>query len=162
VLLCTQATASFDMTWRLWDVETGAALLEQEGHSRPVYAVGFHPDGSLAASAGLDAFGGRGQQLGEGNTINADKCQHLEFVLETLPLQLCTCIDLKEYTEGDTMFACVYNPPVQGGCGTAGQGATFGRWRGTSSRSWQWTSPLMATTSSLAQTTTHARCATSL
>ncbi len=52
-----QATASFDLTWRLWDVETGAALLEQEGHSRAVYAVGFHPDGSLAASAGLDAVG---------------------------------------------------------------------------------------------------------
>jgi U4/U6 small nuclear ribonucleoprotein PRP4 len=52
-----QATASFDMTWRLWDAETGACLLEQEGHSRSVYAVAFHPDGSLAASAGLDAIG---------------------------------------------------------------------------------------------------------
>ena len=53
----TQATASFDMTWRLWDVETGACLSEQEGHSRPVYTVAFHPDGSLAASAGLDSIG---------------------------------------------------------------------------------------------------------
>jgi WD40 repeat protein len=52
-----QATASFDTTWRFWDVETGACLMEQEGHSRQVYAVAFHPDGSLAGSAGLDAFG---------------------------------------------------------------------------------------------------------
>ncbi len=47
------------MTWRLWDVEVGTCLLEQEGHSRAVYTVGFHPDGSLAASAGLDAIGER-------------------------------------------------------------------------------------------------------
>eukprot|EP00195_Chlamydomonas_chlamydogama_P009404 CAMPEP_0202890186 /NCGR_PEP_ID=MMETSP1392-20130828/686_1 /ASSEMBLY_ACC=CAM_ASM_000868 /TAXON_ID=225041 /ORGANISM="Chlamydomonas chlamydogama, Strain SAG 11-48b" /LENGTH=463 /DNA_ID=CAMNT_0049573717 /DNA_START=97 /DNA_END=1488 /DNA_ORIENTATION=- len=51
------ATASFDMTWRLWDVEVGCCLVEQEGHSRGVYAVGFHPDGSLVGSAGLDAIG---------------------------------------------------------------------------------------------------------
>ena len=50
-------TASFDETWRLWDVETSSCLLEQEGHSRPVYTVAFHPDGSLAASGGLDAIG---------------------------------------------------------------------------------------------------------
>ena len=51
------ATTSFDKTWRLWDVETGAELLLQEGHSRAVYTVSFHPDGSLALTAGLDAFG---------------------------------------------------------------------------------------------------------
>ncbi|EFJ41018.1 hypothetical protein VOLCADRAFT_84238 [Volvox carteri f. nagariensis] len=51
------ATASFDTTWRLWDVETGLNLLEQEGHSRAVYGVAFHPDGSLVGSAGLDAYG---------------------------------------------------------------------------------------------------------
>ena len=38
-------TASFDQTWRLWDVETGACLLEQEGHSRSVYAVAFQASG---------------------------------------------------------------------------------------------------------------------
>ena len=51
------ATASFDETWRLWDVETCSCLLEQEGHSRSVYTVAFHRDGSLAASGGLDAIG---------------------------------------------------------------------------------------------------------
>ena len=50
-------TASFDRTWRLWDVESGETLLEQEGHSRAVYGLAFHPDGSLALSGGLDAFG---------------------------------------------------------------------------------------------------------
>lgn len=55
--LVFQATASFDMTWRLWDVETGTTLLEQEGHSRAVYAVAFQPDGALAGSVGLDAIG---------------------------------------------------------------------------------------------------------
>lgn len=52
-----QATASYDQTWRLWDIETGACLMEQEGHSRAVYGVAFHPDGSLAGSVGLDAYG---------------------------------------------------------------------------------------------------------
>lgn len=48
------ATASYDRTWRLWDVERGACLCEQEGHSRAVYAVAFQGDGSLVASAGMD------------------------------------------------------------------------------------------------------------
>ena len=51
------ATASFDATWRLWDAATTACLLEQEGHSRSVYAIAFQRDGALVASAGLDAIG---------------------------------------------------------------------------------------------------------
>lgn len=57
VCCIVQATASYDMTWRLWDIETGSCLMEQEGHSRQVYSVAFHPDGSLAGSVGLDAYG---------------------------------------------------------------------------------------------------------
>ena len=38
-------------------METGENLLEQEGHSREVYAVSFQCDGSLAVSCGLDAVG---------------------------------------------------------------------------------------------------------
>ncbi|EEF32299.1 U4/U6 small nuclear ribonucleoprotein Prp4, putative [Ricinus communis] len=49
-------TTSFDKTWRLWDVDTGAELLLQEGHSRSVYGLAFHHDGSLAGSCGLDAL----------------------------------------------------------------------------------------------------------
>lgn len=51
------ASASYDYTWRLWDVETGAQLLAQEGHSKEVFAVRFQGDGSLVASGGLDAIG---------------------------------------------------------------------------------------------------------
>lgn len=50
-------TASFDGTWRLWDIESGETLLDQEGHSRAVYSLSFHPDGSLALSGGLDSYG---------------------------------------------------------------------------------------------------------
>lgn len=52
------ASASYDGTWRLWDVETSKELLLQEGHSKEVYSVAFQPDeGSLIASGGLDAIG---------------------------------------------------------------------------------------------------------
>lgn len=43
-------SASFDGTWRLWDVEMTQELLMQEGHSREVYAISFQGDGSLVAS----------------------------------------------------------------------------------------------------------------
>lgn len=51
------ASASFDMTWRLWDVETSQELLLQEGHDKEVYSVAFQCDGSLLCSAGLDSTG---------------------------------------------------------------------------------------------------------
>lgn len=44
------ASASFDTSWRLWDVATSKELLLQEGHSKEVYAVEFQEDGALAAS----------------------------------------------------------------------------------------------------------------
>lgn len=44
------ASASFDTTWRLWDVPTAKELLLQEGHSKEVYSVEFQDDGALAAS----------------------------------------------------------------------------------------------------------------
>jgi U4/U6 small nuclear ribonucleoprotein PRP4 len=50
------ATASFDATWRLWDLETGKCILEQEGHSRAVYGMCFNSDGSLAVSSSLDGY----------------------------------------------------------------------------------------------------------
>ena len=49
------ATTSFDHTWRLWDAETGAELLLQDGHARETYGVGFHQDGSLCSTTD---FGG--------------------------------------------------------------------------------------------------------
>lgn len=50
-------TASYDQTWRLWDVETQKELLLQDRHSREVFCIGFQCDGSLAVSAGMDAIG---------------------------------------------------------------------------------------------------------
>ena len=44
-------TASFDTTWRFWDVETRQELLLQEGHSREVFSIGFQVDGALVATA---------------------------------------------------------------------------------------------------------------
>ncbi|KAI3966133.1 hypothetical protein MKW92_038330 [Papaver armeniacum] len=55
-ILIYVGTASFDKSWRLWDIETGIELLYQEGHSRGVYGICFHYDGSLAASCGLDSI----------------------------------------------------------------------------------------------------------
>ena len=47
-------SASFDTTWRLWDVETAKELLLQEGHSKEVYAIDFQNDGALVASGFVD------------------------------------------------------------------------------------------------------------
>lgn len=43
-------SASFDGTWRLWDIEKHTELLLQEGHSKEVYVVRFQDDGALSAS----------------------------------------------------------------------------------------------------------------
>jgi U4/U6 small nuclear ribonucleoprotein PRP4 len=48
--LDTVATASHDFSWRLWDIETGAELLLQDGHIKECSGIAFHPDGSLAMS----------------------------------------------------------------------------------------------------------------
>ena len=57
--LAPAGTASFDQTWRLWDVESGECLLEQEGHSRAVYAVAFQVHARAAGAAGLSGQAGR-------------------------------------------------------------------------------------------------------
>uniref|UniRef100_A0A8C4KVX3 Pre-mRNA splicing tri-snRNP complex factor PRPF4 n=1 Tax=Dromaius novaehollandiae TaxID=8790 RepID=A0A8C4KVX3_DRONO len=48
---------SYDHSWRLWDLEAQEEILHQEGHSKGVYDIAFHMDGSLAGTGGLDAFG---------------------------------------------------------------------------------------------------------
>ncbi|RPB24737.1 WD40 repeat-like protein [Terfezia boudieri ATCC MYA-4762] len=62
------ASASFDTTWRLWDLPTQTELLLQEGHSREVYSIAFQNDGALVASGGLDSIG-RIWDLRTGRTI---------------------------------------------------------------------------------------------
>lgn len=47
------ASASFDTSWRLWDVTTAKELLLQEGHSKEVYSVEFQDDGALVASGSV-------------------------------------------------------------------------------------------------------------
>jgi WD40 repeat protein len=43
-----------DCTMRLWDVATGTLVRRFEGHTGPVRAVAFHPDGRRVFSGGLD------------------------------------------------------------------------------------------------------------
>lgn len=49
-------SASYDLTWRLWDVQVGRELLVQEGHAKDIFSIKFHPDGSLCATAGYDSI----------------------------------------------------------------------------------------------------------
>ena len=48
------ATASYDATIKLWDVESGKCLHTLEGHTDPVYSVAFSPDGKYLASGSFD------------------------------------------------------------------------------------------------------------
>ncbi|KAK9285085.1 hypothetical protein L1049_024270 [Liquidambar formosana] len=48
------ASASFDSTVKLWDVELGRLLYSLNGHREPVYSVAFSPNGEYLASGSLD------------------------------------------------------------------------------------------------------------
>jgi transducin (beta)-like 1 len=48
------ASASFDSTVRLWEVERGDCLHTLTKHFEPVYSVAFSPDGKLLASGSFD------------------------------------------------------------------------------------------------------------
>jgi len=48
------ASASFDSTVRLWDVERGTSIHTLTRHKEPVYSVAFSPDGKLLASGSFD------------------------------------------------------------------------------------------------------------
>ncbi|KAM3385624.1 hypothetical protein ACQJBY_009428 [Aegilops geniculata] len=48
------ASASFDSSIKLWEVEKGHLLYSLAGHRQPVYSVAFSPDGEYLASGSLD------------------------------------------------------------------------------------------------------------
>ena len=48
------ATASFDATVKLWDVERAAAVHTLRGHSDPVYTIAFDPAGDFLLSGSFD------------------------------------------------------------------------------------------------------------
>ncbi|GMH25211.1 hypothetical protein Nepgr_027054 [Nepenthes gracilis] len=48
------ASASFDSTVKIWDVELGKLLYSLNGHRDPVYSVAFSPNGEYLASGSLD------------------------------------------------------------------------------------------------------------
>ena len=50
------ATAGYDKTIRLWDVNTSQEIFCQEAHSRAAYDCAFNKDGSLLFTTGLDAY----------------------------------------------------------------------------------------------------------
>ncbi|KAH8266160.1 hypothetical protein KR038_007453 [Drosophila bunnanda] len=51
------ATACYDSSWRLWDLEQKTEVLHQEGHAKPVHCLSYQSDGSVLCTGGLDAFG---------------------------------------------------------------------------------------------------------
>ncbi|XP_047524349.1 F-box-like/WD repeat-containing protein ebi isoform X2 [Pieris napi] len=48
------ASASFDSTVRLWDVETGACVHTLTKHKQSVFSIAFSPDGKFLASGSFD------------------------------------------------------------------------------------------------------------
>ncbi|XP_033225709.1 F-box-like/WD repeat-containing protein TBL1XR1 [Belonocnema kinseyi] len=50
----TLASASFDSTVRLWDVDRGVCIHTLTKHTEPVYSVAFSPDGKFLASGSFD------------------------------------------------------------------------------------------------------------
>ncbi|KAK2985658.1 hypothetical protein RJ640_006921 [Escallonia rubra] len=92
------ASASFDSTIKLWDVESGSLLYSLDGHRDPVYSAAFSPNGEYLASGSLD------------------KCLHIWSVKEAKVLKTYTgnggIFEVCWNKEGDKIAACFSNNVV--------------------------------------------------
>ncbi|XP_010271371.1 PREDICTED: F-box-like/WD repeat-containing protein TBL1XR1 [Nelumbo nucifera] len=92
------ASASFDSTIKLWDVEQGILLHSLNGHSDPVYSVAFSPNGEYLASGSLD------------------KCMHIWSIRDGKMVKTYTggggIFEVCWNKEGDKIAACFANNTV--------------------------------------------------
>ncbi|XP_065623214.1 WD40 repeat-containing protein HOS15 isoform X3 [Quercus suber] len=89
------ASASFDSTIKLWDVELGRLISSFNGHRDPVYSVAFSPNGEYLASGSMD------------------KCLHIWSVKEGKIVKTLTgnggIFEVCWNKEGDKVAACFAN-----------------------------------------------------
>ncbi|KAG2663554.1 hypothetical protein I3760_16G036500 [Carya illinoinensis] len=92
------ASASFDSTIKLWDVELGRLICSLNGHRDPVYSVAFSPNGEYLASGSMD------------------KCMHIWSVKEGKIVKTYTgnggIFEVCWNKEGDKVAACFANNVV--------------------------------------------------
>ncbi|KAI3465299.1 hypothetical protein Pfo_021962 [Paulownia fortunei] len=92
------ASASFDSTIKLWDVDAGRLLHSLNGHGDPVYSVAFSPNGEYLASGSLD------------------KCMHIWSVKEAKIVKTFSgnggIFEVCWNKEGDKIAACFANNVV--------------------------------------------------
>ncbi|GFQ01534.1 F-box-like/WD repeat-containing protein tbl1xr1 [Phtheirospermum japonicum] len=92
------ASASFDSTIKLWDVDVGRQLHSLNGHRDPVYSVAFSPNGEYLASGSLD------------------KCMHVWSVKEARIVKTFSgnggIFEVCWNKEGDKIAACFANNVV--------------------------------------------------
>ena len=155
------ATASFDRTWRLWDLERGACLYEQEGQSRAVYAVAFQVSRQhqqmlpcpLASSPSLKRCHGRltsARRSLPGHQVPPTYAETLGPHCAAGPIR---CFPVPPRSAmGPWPPRPAWTLPL--GCGICGPAAAWWCSRATSSLSWPSISAPTATNSCLDRTTT--------